>query len=81
MVLPSGVLIDFMMRGVTNLPPLAITAIATIICSGVTPTSCPIGIRVMEILLHAWGGRMSPLISPGSSIPVRSPKPNRRMYS
>src|SRR5437762_2022353 len=32
--LPSAVVIDFTMRGMTNLPPLAIAAIATIICNG-----------------------------------------------
>ncbi len=81
MLLPSDVVIDFTMRGMINLPPLAIVAIATVICSGVTPISCPIGIRVIEILLQDFGGRISPLISPGSSIPVRSPNPKRRMYS
>src|SRR5437899_13074010 len=81
MVVPSDVVIDFTMRGTTSLPPLAIVAIAIVICNGVTPISCPIGIRVMEILLQDCGGRMSPLISPGRSIPVRSPNPKRRMYA
>ena len=80
-ILPSDAVTDFMIRGVTSLPPLAIVAIAIVICNGVTPTSCPIGMRVMEILLHVCGGRITPLISPGSSIPVRSPNPKRRMYS
>jgi hypothetical protein len=78
---PSDAVTDFMIRGVTSLPAFAIVAIADVICNGVTPTSCPIGMRVMEILLHACGGRITPLISPGSSIPVRSPNPKRRMYS
>ena len=80
-VLPSAVVIDFTIRGVSNFPPLAIVAIATVICRGVTPTSCPMGMRVIEILLQACGGRINPLISPGNSIPVRSPKPKRRIYS
>ena len=80
-VSPSAVVIDFTMRGVTSLPPFAIAAIATVICSGVTPTSWPIGMRVMEILLHDCGARTMPGISPGNSMPVRSPKPKRRMYS
>src|SRR5207249_180513 len=50
MVLPSAAVTDFTMRGMISLPPLAIVAIATVICKGVTPISCPIGIRVMEIL-------------------------------
>src|SRR5262245_36758896 len=61
-ILPSDAVTDFMIRGVTSLPPLAIVAIAVVICNGVTPTSCPIGMRVMEILLHVWGGRITPLI-------------------
>src|SRR6202011_2890757 len=65
MVLPSLVVIDFTMRGVINLPPLAIVAIATVICSGVTPISWPIGMWVIEILLHDCGGRINPGISPG----------------
>jgi hypothetical protein len=64
-ILPSDVVIDFTIRGVTSLPPFAIVAIADVICNGVTPTSCPIGMRVMEILLHVCGGRIIPLISPG----------------
>ena len=80
-VLPSEAVIDFTMRGIVNLPPFAIVAIATVICNGVTPISCPIGMRVIEILLHDRGGRINPLISPGSSMPVRSPNPKRRTYS
>src|SRR2546423_688161 len=55
-VFPSSVVIDLTIRGVINLPPLAMVAMATVICSGVTPISWPIGIRVIEFLLHAWGG-------------------------
>src|ERR1041385_1499381 len=69
-VLPSSVVIDLTMRGVISLPPFAIVDIATAICNGVTPTSWPIGIRVIEILLQDWGGRMTPGISPGNSTPV-----------
>src|SRR4030081_2801598 len=70
MVLPSAVVTDFTMRGVTSLPPLAIADIATVICNGVTAISWPIGMRVIEILLHDCGGRINPGISPGNSIPV-----------
>src|SRR5438876_5467046 len=55
-VLPSSVAIDLTIRGVINLPPFAIAAIATVIWSGVTPISWPIGIRVIEILLQDCGG-------------------------
>src|SRR5205814_5495291 len=57
-VLPSAVVIDLTTRGVISFPPLAIVAIATVICNGVTATSCPIGIRVIEILLQFCGGRI-----------------------
>src|SRR5207244_2638599 len=51
-VLPSLVVIDFTIRGVINFPPFAMAHIAVAICSGVTPISCPIGMCVIEILLH-----------------------------
>src|SRR5436190_8856236 len=56
-VLPSAVVIDFTIRGVINFPPLAIALIAVAICKGVTPISCPIGMWVIEILLHDCGDR------------------------
>src|SRR5438045_5253332 len=59
-VLPSSVVIDFTIRGVMSLPPFAIVAMATVIWSGVTPISWPIGMRVMEILLQDYGGRITP---------------------
>src|SRR2546423_15278215 len=74
-VLPSSVVIDFTMRGVTSFPPFAIVAIATVICKGVTPTSWPIGIRVLEILLHDCGGIITPGHLPGESTPGRYPQP------
>src|SRR5438128_11156940 len=57
-VLPSAVVIDFTMRGMISLPPLAIVAIAKVICNGVTPTSCPIGIGVVEFLYQDLGCRL-----------------------
>ena len=55
--------------------------IADAICSAVTAISCPIGMRVIEILLQDRGDSIRPPFSPGNSIPERSPKPKRRMYS
>src|ERR1700738_2039113 len=64
MVLPSAVVIDFTIRGVTSLPPFVIAAMATVICKGVTPISWPIGMRVIEILLQACGGGGYSVVSP-----------------
>src|SRR2546421_9522206 len=81
MVLPSPVVIDFTMRGVTSLPPLAIVAIATVICNGVTATSWPIGMRVMEILLHDCGGQIKTGILPGHSTARPTPATKQRNHS
>src|SRR3989442_13759865 len=56
-VFPSLEVIDFTMRGVINLPPLAIAAMAAVIWSAVIPISWAIGMWVIEILLHDCGGR------------------------
>jgi hypothetical protein len=71
--LPSAAVTDFTMRGMINLPPLAIVAIATVICKARHPNFVPHRNTGDGNLLQDCGGRMSPLISPGSSIPVRSP--------
>ena len=82
MVRPSSVVIDFTMRGVTNLPPFAIVAIA----------DRHLQWSNANFVAHrdAGDGNLAPGLRrtnqvhrfrPGNSIPVRSPKPKRRIYS
>ena len=79
MTLPPASTTWSMMCGATRTPPFATVAIAVSNCSGVTPTSCPNEIDAFETADHLSVRRSMPGVSPGSSIPVRSPNPNLRM--
>ena len=50
------------------------------ICSGVTPISCPIDIAPIEDADQFLSGFTNPRVSPGNSMPVCWPKPKSRMY-
>ena len=58
---------------------VSVALMAMAICSGVTATPCPMGIRAMETLLQLFSGGRSPHTSNGNGIPVREPKPKLRM--
>ena len=62
------------------MPPLAIVAYTSSICSAVTAIPLPIGIEPMLVSLYAASGSMMPSASPGNSSPVCTPKPNARRY-
>ncbi len=69
------------MRGGTRRPPLATVASADAACIAVTAISCPMDIEAGERTDQLASGVIWPERSPGSSIPVRRPNPNLRMYS
>ncbi len=56
-------------------PSFASAPKAAAICNGVTPISCPMAMEPMELFCQRSTGRSSPAVSPGSSTPVRAPKP------
>ena len=78
--LPCSSTILWTICGSMSRPPFAMAHMAVVTCNGVAPTSWPMGTRVIESFDHVCGGCTVPPISPGSAIPVRSPKPNLRTY-
>ena len=63
------------------MPSFASAPNAETICTGVTPTSCPIAIEPIDDGCQRSTLRRMPFVSPGNSIPVFAPKPKRRIYS
>ena len=74
---PSGVVVDCTTRGGIRTPPLATVWYIEASCSEVIATPCPIGrfAKVASDQLANGGSR--PALSPGSSMPVGWPSPNR----
>ena len=59
------------------MPPLAIAEYAVAIWIGVTSSPWPIGRFAIEDPEYLSNGSATPVSSPGSSTPVRAPKPKR----
>src|SRR2546427_12765609 len=69
------------MCGLIQLPLFARIEYAAAICSGFTPTSCPIASDPIDDGCQRLSGRRMPGDSPARSIPVRDPNRSRFMDS
>ncbi len=74
--LPSGPIIFFTRCGFMRYPPFAMADSPDASWSAVTDTPCPKEMVASSILPHDLGLVSLPLDSPGTSMPVLSPKPN-----
>ena len=76
LTLPSGPMVDLMIRGGIRTPSLAMVWYIPVICSSVIERPCPMG-RLENVLPDHWAmGGTSPSLSPGRPTSVRCPSPN-----